>query len=114
MQQFSSPTFICDMMSALNEHLYASLVALATTSGAYQGMKNLRALAFGIIGGGFDPSKRSLGPSCYQAEFHWRFLCCSVTHSRIIDRNFCPFGGTHSQGVGAIYISEICREVVTK
>ena len=43
MQQFSSLTFICDnmMLLALNEHLNASLVALATciTAETYQGIK---------------------------------------------------------------------------
>ena len=70
MQQFTSLTFICDnmMLLALNEHLNASLVDLATciTAGAFQGMKNLRALAtgvppLGVIGGGFDPQNVSLG-----------------------------------------------------
>jgi len=52
MQQFSSLTFICDnmMLLALNEHLNASLVALATciTAEAYQGIKNLWSLAIGV------------------------------------------------------------------
>ena len=52
MQQFSSLTFICDnmMLLALNKHLNASLVALTTciTAEAYQGMKNLWALATGV------------------------------------------------------------------
>ena len=60
MQQFSSLNFICDnmMLLVLNEHLNASLVALATciTAGAYQGMKNLwahwplRSRPLGVIG----------------------------------------------------------------
>ena len=71
MQQFSSLIFIRDnmMLLALNEHLNASLVALATciTAGAYQGMENLWALATGVpplwgYRGGFDPQNVSLGP----------------------------------------------------
>jgi len=68
------------MLLALNKHLNASLVALATciTAGAYQGMKNLWALAtgvppLGVIGVGltlktFPWAHVSL--TCYQAKFH--------------------------------------------
>ena len=126
MQQFSSLTFICDnmMLLVLNEHLNASLVALTTciTAGEYQGMKNLwahwplRSRPLGVIG--MDLTLKTfpwahVSLTCYQAEFHWQFLCCNVTQSWIIDRNFCPFGGTHSEGVGQcnIYIWEkkICN-----
>jgi len=54
MQQFSSLTFICDnmMLLALNEHLNASLMALATciTAGASKRIKVWKSLGTGHCG----------------------------------------------------------------